>query len=141
MPCYCTFKQKYLNCPFIFFSLVTLLNVVHLLKTMLDYSWKSLLVISLLSTCLFLSVLSLHLNRTSIPRKWLEAYHHHQEVHENLIKVVHEDLINDKFNFSAITSFPPSTLLIVLSILKVVQVHTFCFKFIKSILKLKPILS
>ena len=119
MPCYCTFKQKYLNCPFIFFSLVTLLNVVHLLKTMLDYSWKSLLVISLLSTCLFLSVLSLHLNRTSIPRKWLEAYHHHQEVHENLIKVVHEDLINDKFNFSAITSFPPSTLLIVLSILKV----------------------
>lgn len=141
MPCYCTFKQKYLNCPFIFFSLVTLLNVVHLLKTMLDYSWKSLLVISLLSTCLFLSVLSLHLNRTSIPRKWLEAYHHHQEVHENLIKVVHEDLINDKFNFSAITLFPPSTLLIVLSILKVVQVHTFCFKFIKSILKLKPILS
>ena len=141
MPCYCTFKQKYLNCPFIFFSLVTLLNVVHLLKTMLDYSWKSLLVISLLSTCLFLSVLSLHLNRTSIPRKWLEAYHHHQEVHENLIKVVHEDLINDKFNFSAITLFPPSTLLIVLSILKVVQVQTFCFKFIKSILKLKPILS
>ena len=141
MPCYCTFKQKYLNCPFIFFSLVTLLNVVHLLKTMLDYSWKSLLVISLLSTCLFLSVLSLHLNRTSIPRKWLEAYHHHQEVHENLIKVVHEDLINDKFNFSAITSFPPSTLLIVLSILKVVQVHTFCFKFIKNILKLNPILS
>ena len=139
MPCYCTFKQKYLNCPFIFFSLVTLLNVVHLLKTMLDYSWKSLLVISLLSTCLFLSVLSLHLNRTSIPRKWLEAYHHHQEVHENLIKVVHEDLINDKINFSAITSFPPSTLLIVLSILKVV--HTLCFKFIRSTLKLKPILS
>ena len=121
------------------FSLVTLLNVVHLLKTMLDYSWKSLLVISLLSTCLFLSVLSLHLNRTSIPRKWLEAYHHHQEVHENLIKVVHEDLINDKINFSAITSFPPSTLLIVLSILKVV--HTLCFKFIRSTLKLKPILS
>ena len=122
MPCYCTFKQKYLNCPFIFFSLVTLMNVVHLLKTMLDYSWKSLLVISLLSTCLFLSVLSLHLNRTSIPRKWLEAYHH-QEVHENLIKVVHEDLINDKFNFSAITSFPPSTLLIVLSILKVLSTY------------------
>ena len=59
-----------------------------------------------------------HLNRSSIPRKWLEAYRH-QEVHENLIKVVHEDLINDKINFSAITSFPPSTLLIVLSILKV----------------------
>ena len=57
-----------------FLSLATLLNVAHLVKTKLDFAWKSLMGLALSSASMFLIILGLKMSRSSIPRNWLDEY-------------------------------------------------------------------